>query len=200
MPRLAAAAGRPVNVRIHFWARPLTAPSIRTMTGRMSDLNRDPARFRPNVGLAMFSRAGHVFLGRRINARGPFQWQMPQGGIDRDEEPANAALRELEEEIGVPAKLVSILEETEDWIYYEFPPDVKRRLPGPFLGQRQKWFALRFNGSDSDVRLDRHTPEFDAWRWARLAETPGLIVPFKRPVYEIVAERFQRWTAPMENR
>lgn len=163
----------------------------------MTDLKRDPERYRPNVGLAMFSRAGHIFVGRRINGRGPFQWQMPQGGIDEGETPADAALRELEEEIGVPTKLVDVLEETEDWLYYDFPPELLRRLPGPYLGQRQKWFALRFRGSDSDVRLDRHTPEFDAWRWARLEETPGLIVPFKRPVYEAVAERFVPWTEPV---
>ncbi len=162
----------------------------------MTDLNRDPALYRANVGLAVFSRAGHVFLGRRINGRGAFQWQMPQGGIDEGETPAAAAIRELEEEIGVPGKLVDILEETDDWLFYDFPPDLRRRLPGPFLGQRQKWFALRFRGADPDIRLDQHTPEFDAWRWARLQEVPGLVVPFKRSVYEAVAGRFVRWTEP----
>lgn len=164
----------------------------------MTDLKRDPDRYRPNVGLAMFSKAGHIFVGRRINGRGPFQWQMPQGGIDEGETPESAALRELEEEIGVPTKLVDVLQETEDWLYYDFPPDLLRRLPGPYLGQRQKWFALRFRGSDSDVRLDRHTPEFDAWRWARLEETPELIVPFKRTVYTEVAKLFVPWTAPVD--
>ena len=155
---------------------------------------RDPTRYRPNVGLALFSAAGHVFMGRRVNGRGAFQWQLPQGGIDDGETPADAAIRELEEETGVTAKLVDILEETSDWIYYDFPADLRRRLPGPYLGQRQKWFALRFKGSDSDVRLDRHKPEFDAWRWARLEETPAMIVPFKRGVYEDVAKRFVTWT------
>ncbi|MEM1106904.1 MAG: RNA pyrophosphohydrolase [Pseudomonadota bacterium] len=164
----------------------------------MSALKRDPDRYRPNVGLAVFSKAGHVFFGRRIHGRGAFQWQMPQGGIDPGETPDAAALRELEEEIGVPRKLVDILEETEDWLYYDFPPDLKRRLGGPYLGQRQKWFALRFRGSDGEVRLDRHTPEFDAWRWARLEEAPSLIVPFKRPVYEAVAARFTTWTIPVK--
>ena len=164
----------------------------------MTDLKRDPERYRPNVGLALFSKAGHVFLGRRVNGRGPFQWQMPQGGVDRGEDPATAALRELDEEIGVADKLVDVLEETTDWLYYDFPPDLKRRLGGPYLGQRQKWFALRFKGSDGDVRLDKHTPEFDAWRWALLDEAPSLIVPFKRPVYEEVAARFNRWTQPLE--
>ena len=112
----------------------------------MSVLKRNPEIYRPNVGLALFSKAGHVFLGRRINSRGAFQWQMPQGGIDEGETPQDAAMRELEEEIGVPPKLTSILEETENWIYYDFPPDLKKRLCGPYVGQRQKWFALRFRG------------------------------------------------------
>jgi putative (di)nucleoside polyphosphate hydrolase len=157
----------------------------------------DPERYRPNVGLALFSKAGHVFVGRRINGRGAFQWQMPQGGVDKGESPRDGALRELEEEISVPEKLVDVLEETEDWLYYDFPPDLKKRLPGPYIGQRQKWFAFRFKGADSDVRLDRHTPEFDAWRWAPLEETPGLVVPFKRLVYSEVAERFRVWAEPV---
>jgi putative (di)nucleoside polyphosphate hydrolase len=153
-------------------------------------------RYRPNVGLALFSKAGHVFVGRRINGRGAYQWQMPQGGLDAGETPLQGALRELEEEIGVAAKLVEVLEETEDWLRYDFPPDLKKRLVGPYIGQKQKWFAFRFKGSDSDVRLDKHTPEFDAWRWARLEETPDLVVPFKRDVYVEVTRRFEKWTEP----
>lgn len=164
----------------------------------MSEPIRDPSRYRANVGLAVFSKAGHIFVGRRINGRGAFQWQLPQGGVDKGEAPADAALRELEEEIGVAPKLVDILQETDDWLYYDFPMDLRKRMGGPYLGQRQKWFALRFKGSDSDVRLDKHTPEFDAWRWAELSEIPDLIVPFKRPVYEEVAARFEPWTEPLK--
>lgn len=160
----------------------------------MSTPARKSELYRANVGLALFSKAGHVFLGRRINSRGAFQWQMPQGGIDKGETALEAAMRELEEEIGVSAKLTTVLEESAHWIYYDFPPDLKKRLPGPYIGQRQKWFALRFNGSDSDVRLDLHTPEFDAWRWAPLEDTPPLVVPFKRPVYEEVSKLFAGWT------
>ena len=166
----------------------------------MSEPVRDPARYRANVGLALFSKAGHVFMGRRINGRGAFQWQMPQGGVDDGEKPAEAILREMDEEIGVASKLVDILEETEDWLYYDFPLELRRRMGGPYLGQRQKWFALRFKGSDSDVRLDKHKPEFDAWRWAKLTDVPGMIVPFKRPVYEDVVSRFQRWSEPVNPR
>jgi putative (di)nucleoside polyphosphate hydrolase len=171
---------------------------------RPRSAGRDPALYRPNVGLALFNRQGQVFYGRRVTAGleadGGYQWQMPQGGIDEGETPAEAAARELEEEIGVGADLVEILEETADWIFYDFPPDIRRRLSSRkerFLGQRQKWFALRFKGQDRDVRLDRHTPEFSAWRWGALAEAPSLIIPFKRPVYEEIARRFRRFEAPV---
>lgn len=163
----------------------------------MSDPKRDPARYRANVGLALFSAAGNVFVGRRINGRGAFQWQLPQGGVDDGETTSEAALREMDEEIGVASKMVDVLEETENWLYYDFPPELLRRMGGPYLGQRQKWFALRFKGSDSDVRLDKHKPEFDAWRWAPLSEIPSLIVPFKRPVYAEVASRFAKWAEPV---
>lgn len=155
---------------------------------------RDPSRYRPNVGLAVFHRTGLVFLGRRSNASGSYQWQMPQGGIDAGEDAHTAALRELEEEIGVQADLVDVIDETTDWLYYDFPSSLRREhgARGPYLGQRQKWFALRFKGRDSDIRLDTHTPEFSTWRWARLEEAPGLVIPFKRRVYDEVVRRFAR--------
>jgi putative (di)nucleoside polyphosphate hydrolase len=161
---------------------------------------RDPSLYRPNVGLAIFSKKGHVWLGRRAGVRkdeGRHAWQMPQGGIDRGEQPAEAALRELGEETGLLPKHVELLEELEPWLFYDFPPALKARLSGPFYGQRQKWFAFRFNGSDTDVRLDEHTPEFEAWRWAELNETADLVIPFKAPVYAEVATRFAKWTAPV---
>jgi putative (di)nucleoside polyphosphate hydrolase len=161
---------------------------------------RDPTLYRPNVGLAIFSRKGHVLLGRRAGVRrdeNTYAWQMPQGGIDRGESPGEAAIRELGEETGLEARHVELLEEVEPWLYYDFPPDLKARLSGPFYGQRQKWFAFRFTGSDTDVRLDGHTPEFDAWKWAKLDEAPKLVIPFKASVYEEVAQRFGRWAEPL---
>ncbi len=160
---------------------------------------RDPSLYRPNVGLAIFSRRGHVWLGRRAGVRkdeSKYAWQMPQGGVDRGETPAQAAIRELGEETGLQARHVELLEEVEPWLYYDFPPALKARLVGPYFGQRQKWFAFRLIGSDTDVRLDDHTPEFDAWKWARLDEAPDLVVPFKAPVYAEVAARFARWAEP----
>lgn len=172
------------------------------MTGTAEPLQggRDPSLYRPNVGLAIFSKKGHVLLGRRAGLRrdeNAYCWQMPQGGIDRGESPGEAALRELGEETGLEAEHVDLLDEIEPWLYYDFPPALKSRLAGPFYGQRQKWFAFRFIGSDTDVRLDGHTPEFDAWKWAQLEDLPKLIIPFKASVYAEVAKRFATWAEPV---
>jgi putative (di)nucleoside polyphosphate hydrolase len=157
---------------------------------------RDPKLYRPNVGLAVFHRNGLVLLGKRYGAEGPYQWQMPQGGVDRGESARDAAFRELEEEIGVPPPLVDLLEETEDWIYYDFPSEVRARMKQRrrFWGQRQKWFAFRFKGRDADVRLDTHSPEFSDWRWAPLEGSPELVIPFKKATYEEVVRRFRKYS------
>jgi putative (di)nucleoside polyphosphate hydrolase len=157
---------------------------------------KDPRRYRPNVGLALFHREGPVFLGKRYGAEGPYRWQMPQGGVDRGEAPLAAAYRELEEEIGVRPELVDLLNETADWLYYDFPTDVRTKMKhrGRFLGQRQKWFAFRFKGRDADIRLDTHTPEFSDWRWAALETAPELVIPFKRATYEEVVRRFMKYS------
>ena len=154
-----------------------------------------PKRYRPNVGLALFHREGLVFLGKRAATEGPYQWQMPQGGVDRGESATEAAFRELEEEIGVKPAHAELLEETADWLYYDFPMDVRKKLSrGRYRGQRQKWFAFRFKGRDSDIRLDTHTPEFSDWRWAPLETAPDLVIPFKRDIYQEIAQRFKRYS------
>ena len=153
--------------------------------------------YRPNVGAALFDHRGQVFVARRAdlpNAEGaPGGWQLPQGGIDEGEDPAIAVLRELAEEIGT-AK-AEIIGEHPDWLSYDLPPELLgRALGGRYRGQRQRWFALRFTGTDGDIRLDLDPhPEFDAWRWAPLAELPGLAAPFKRPIYEALAQSFARF-------
>lgn len=156
----------------------------------------DPKLFRPNVGLALFQRDGLVFLGKRNGAEGPYQWQMPQGGVDKGESPRDGAYREMEEEIGVTANNVDLLEETPDWLYYEFPMNLRTKMKqrGRYKGQRQKWFAFRFKGRDADIKLDTHTPEFSDWRWAPLEQAPSLVIPFKRATYEQVAQRFKKYS------
>ena len=151
--------------------------------------------YRLNVGAALFNARGQVFIGRRNDQpeNAAANWQMPQGGIDEGEDPAAAVLRELEEEIGTAR--ATILAEHPDWLTYDLPPEIIfHAFRGRYRGQRQKWFALRFEGEDSDIALDRHShPEFSAWRWAGLEELPALAVDFKRHVYQAVAVEFSRF-------
>jgi putative (di)nucleoside polyphosphate hydrolase len=159
----------------------------------------DPSRlpYRPNVGAVLFDRRGKIFVARRAdfpNAEGaPGGWQLPQGGIDEDEDPRVAIFRELAEEIGT--ERAEIIGEHPDWMFYDLPPDLLGvALGGKYRGQRQRWFALRFLGEDADIRLDADPhPEFDAWRWAELADLPALAVPFKRAIYEVLAVSFARF-------
>ena len=155
--------------------------------------------YRDNVGAVLFNAAGLVLVARRAdlpNAEGtPGGWQLPQGGMDHGEDPAVAVFRELEEEIGTAR--AEILAEHPRWLTYDLPDHlIGKALGGKYRGQRQKWFAMRFLGTDADIRLDLDPhPEFDAWRWARLAELPGLAVAFKRAIYEDLAREFARFAA-----
>lgn len=156
--------------------------------------------YRPNVGAVLFNRGGLVFVARRAdlpNAEGEAGgWQLPQGGIDPDEEPRVAVLRELGEEIGTDR--ARIIGEHPEWLCYDLPRELMGvALGGQFRGQRQRWFALRFLGRDADIRLDRDPdPEFDAWRWVELAALPELAVGFKRAIYETLARSFARFAVP----
>jgi putative (di)nucleoside polyphosphate hydrolase len=150
--------------------------------------------YRPNVGVVLFHPDGRVWLGRRANTAGPFNWQFPQGGVDDGEDVEAAALRELHEETG--ARTVSRLARTDGWIVYDFPPDMPAHRTRHFKGQKQVWFAYRFDGDDGEFDLAAHgEPEFDLWRWGYLAEAPGLIVPFKRAAYEQVVKAFEVFAA-----
>lgn len=157
--------------------------------------------YRDCVGVALFNRHGEVFIGRRKFEGDPDQsakfdtpWQMPQGGIDKGEDPLKAALRELYEETNV--RSVSLLAEAPEWVYYDFPAEaLGAAFKGKYRGQRQRWFAFAFTGDDSEINVEspgggKFKPEFDGWRWERLSKTPALIVPFKREAYEKVAAAF----------
>jgi putative (di)nucleoside polyphosphate hydrolase len=156
-----------------------------------------PLPYRPNVGAVLFNPAGLILVARRAdmpNAEGAAGgWQLPQGGMDEGEDPALAVLRELEEEVGTAH--AEILAEHPEWLTYDLPAELLgKALGGKWRGQKQKWFALRFLGRDADIRLDLDPhPEFDAWRWAPLAELPAMAVPFKRAIYERLAVDFSRF-------
>jgi len=155
--------------------------------------------YRPCVGVAVFDRAGHAWIGRRADApdepegRGTW-WQMPQGGLDAGEDPFAAALRELHEETSI--RSVTLIREADDWLTYDLPAElVGSAWGGRYRGQKQKWFALRFTGAESEIDVahpggGKHKAEFSAWRWERLERLPALVVPFKRPVYEQVVAAF----------
>lgn len=149
--------------------------------------NIDIAEYRPNVGIALFNAQGLVLIAERLD--NPGYWQMPQGGINPEEEPEAAVFRELEEELGT--RKAEIIALATDWICYDFPPEVKKKIGSPFKGQRQKWIALRFLGTEADIHLDAHEqPEFSRWKWVPLAEVADYAVPFKRDVYAYVAREF----------
>ncbi|NNU69397.1 RNA pyrophosphohydrolase [Rhizobium sp. WYCCWR 11152] len=160
--------------------------------------------YRPCVGVMILNRDGLVWAGRRISDGNseydgsPQLWQMPQGGIDKGEDPLDAAYRELYEETGI--ETVTLLAEAKDWINYDLPPAlIGIGLKGKFRGQTQRWFAFRFDGDDSEIAINPppggHEPEFDAWEWKPMQQLPGLIVSFKRAVYDQVVAEFQHLAA-----
>lgn len=148
--------------------------------------------YRPGVGVLLINGEGRVFVGRRKDMpAGMAAWQMPQGGIDPGETPRQAALRELREEVGTDR--ADIIAETSGWLHYELPAELRATAwGGRYRGQRQKWFAMRFAGQDSDIDpAAAEEPEFDAWQWIAPERLPGLIVPFKRRLYLDVLEEFR---------
>jgi putative (di)nucleoside polyphosphate hydrolase len=160
----------------------------------------DDLPYRLNVGIAVFNRDGRVWVGHRSDVAAEGEgtghwWQMPQGGLDAGEDPEQAAYRELFEETSISN--VELIRTAPGWIAYDLPPElIGVSWKGRYRGQRQKWFALRFTGNDSEVNVlapggGKHKPEFSSWRWEHLARLPELVVPFKRKVYEQVAAAFR---------
>jgi len=158
--------------------------------------------YRSCAGIMVLNRDGLVFVGKRNG--GPEHsdayhvWQMPQGGIDENEDPFKAALRELYEETNM--RSVEKLGEIAEWLAYDIPRDiVGAAWGGKYRGQKQKWYALRFTGNDSEIDIANpagaHDPEFIAWRWVAMDELPDLVVPFKRPTYERVVKEFAKFAS-----
>lgn len=155
----------------------------------------DPSNlpYRPCVGIMLVNTGGMAFVGKRIDNQEGDWWQMPQGGIDEGEDLRQAALRELWEETGVGDAHVNLVARTREELLYDLPGELLGKLwKGRYRGQRQHWYLGRFEGADSDIRLDAHTPpEFSEWKWVEPELLPELIVPFKKHVYRAVLDEFR---------
>jgi len=163
--------------------------------GALAAAKYELTRYRQGVGIMLLNREGLAFVGHRIRMPARLvKWQMPQGGIDTGETPRQAALRELIEEIGTDR--AEILAESCGCFYHDVPDEIARELMGGrYRGNRQKWFAMRFTGTDADIDLVTDHPEFDAWKWVSPEQLPEMIVPFMRRLYlDILAEFRTLWS------
>ena len=147
-------------------------------------------KYRKCVGMMILNTHKEILVGRRLDHPSGY-WQMPQGGIDDNENPKEAVWREMLEEIGTnKAELIKI---SNQWINYDIPSETLKTLPwgDKYIGQTQKWFAFLFLGEDNDINVGTDNPEFSEWKWTRMNSIIDSIVPFKRDVYSKILEEFK---------
>jgi putative (di)nucleoside polyphosphate hydrolase len=152
-------------------------------------------KYRRGVGVMLLNRDGKVFVGARIDNTDE-AWQMPQGGIDEGEydDPWSTALREIEEETGIPPRLIERVATCPERLKYDLPAPLKGKLwGGKYVGQDQDWYVARFLGRDADVNIRTAHPEFREWKWVEPETIPDLIVPFKRELYRRLLREFSEY-------
>ena len=172
-----------------------TVPEPNTSSGRPPGPKTTAGLpYRPGVGIMLLNRDHNVFVAHRLDNLSE-AWQMPQGGVEDGETPTVAAFRELKEEIGT--NNAEIIDEIDAWLTYDFPVELIPKLwQGRYQGQKQKWFAMRFLGTDSEINLETEKPEFRAWKWVPRDRVADLIVPFKKQLYQRVMAHFSALTPP----
>ena len=154
-------------------------------------MKSNPKDYRPNVGMMIINQKKEIFVGKRIDHPSNF-WQMPQGGIDAQEIPSIAALREMDEEVGIKKNKVDLLTESKDWYYYSIPSDLAKTLwKGKYKGQRQKWYLYKFKGTEKDINIHTEHPEFSDYKWVTKDFLVPNIVPFKKKIYEKLLLEFK---------
>ena len=148
--------------------------------------------FRANVGAVVINEVGLVLALERSDIKGA--WQMPQGGMNEDEEPLDAVKRELREETTIAEDQIALIAEHSEWLAYELPKDKRSKKHG--RGQVQKWFLFRFTGNNLQINLDHaEENEFSAWKWMKMSELTEKTVPFRRTVYNKIADEFSSYLA-----
>lgn len=161
-------------------------------------MNFNDNLYRPCVGIMLLSKTGKIFAANRIDYPGQY-WQMPQGGIEADEDILLAAKRELLEETSISS--VELLHHHDEWLYYDLPDDLRQKLwNGKYVGQKQKWHCFAFTGDESEINIHTEHPEFIAWQWMDIDELSDYIVPFKRKLYQEIIEVFSPIITAYRNR
>ena len=151
--------------------------------------------YRRGVGMFIINSAKTVFVGKRVDGKGN-TWQMPQGGIDGEETITEAVMRETQEETGITN--VEIVAESSNWYYYDLPESlISRFWEGKYRGQKQKWVLLKFLGEDTEININQSPPEFLKWKWTEIESLPGLVIPFKKQLYQSVIEEFTPFISKM---
>lgn len=145
--------------------------------------------YRRGVGIFLINQEGLVFVAKRIDTKAE-SWQLPQGGIDENEDPQTAVMREMLEEIGT--NKATILAVSDEPLTYDLPDEIVPKIwKGQFRGQKQDWFLLRFEGSDQDINIQTEHPEFCEWKWAPIETIEEMIVPFKKELYKNIIKLFK---------